>query len=100
MNADADPLWLTLHAGQPPPMPVGPVTNDWPRRSVRMLGSATPPLPDSRRFVLKVDAGGAAAPAGTPPPKHTSTAISAPARAAVRLWTYRRIRTLRRLICR
>src|SRR6266576_3812748 len=73
MNVATEPAWLTfiaLHC-----KPVGPITNDSPALLVRMLGSAAPLLPGSRRFGLKVDAGGAAAPAvPAPAPMEAATA--------------------------
>src|SRR3984893_3076815 len=64
MNFEAEPSCKTRNEGQPPPTPVGPVTNERPNLSVRMLGSAAPLLPVRSRFVLNVAAGGAVAPTG------------------------------------
>src|ERR1700737_1638158 len=64
MNFEVEPSWDTRKDGQPPPTPVGPVTKERPKRSVRILGSAAPLLPFSSRFLLKLAAGGAAAAAG------------------------------------
>src|SRR3982074_3880001 len=38
--------------------PAGPITNDWPNWSVRMLGSAALALPFRRRLGLNVAVGG------------------------------------------
>src|SRR5258706_3406200 len=62
MNLAVEPAWLTriaLHWS-----PVGPITKDSPSLLVRLLGSAAPPLPASRRFGLKVEPGGAPAGSG------------------------------------
>src|SRR5581483_2528020 len=53
---DEEPSWVTLKALQPAGTPTGPITYEFPYWSVRMLGSAAPLLPLSKRFALKVPA--------------------------------------------
>src|SRR5207245_563583 len=76
---------VTRQALQPAGTPVGPITNEWPKRSVRMLGSAVLLLPCSSRLGLKVAPLGLAASAGPPMAKG-----SAPSPAATRTPTSRR----------
>src|SRR5205809_4437253 len=54
MYVALDPSWVTRHALQPAGTPVGPMTNERPKRSVRMLGSAVLLLPWSSRLELKI----------------------------------------------
>src|SRR5438067_1182377 len=61
MKVDADPSCVTRNALQPAGTPVGPMTNDRPNRSVRMLGSPALLLPARKRFVLNVAGEGTAA---------------------------------------
>src|SRR5690348_16126441 len=56
MNLDEEPSCVTLKALQPAGTPIGPITYELPRESVRMLGSAAPPEPLSSRFALNVPA--------------------------------------------
>src|SRR5947209_20618500 len=76
---EVEPSWLTRKALQPAGTPVGPITKERPKRSVRMLGSATLELLLRSRFWLKVAAGGAAAEAGCDPVSESPTS-SAPAK--------------------
>src|SRR5438046_3434580 len=80
MNVATEPAWLifiALHC-----KPVGPITNDSPALLVRMLGSAAPLLPGSRRFGLKVGAGGAAADDGAAPRLREATTAAVAAMVA------------------
>src|SRR5437870_4846907 len=60
IKVDAEPSCVTRKALQPAGTPVGPITNDRPNRSVRMLGSPALLLPASSRFGLNVAADGSA----------------------------------------
>src|SRR5438067_5171179 len=55
MYVELDPSWVTRQALQPAGTPVGPITNERPKRSVRMLGSAVFVLPWRSRLALNVD---------------------------------------------
>src|SRR5205823_7756587 len=54
MYVALDPSWVTRQALQPAGTPVGPITNERPNRSVRILGSAVFVLPWRSRFGLNV----------------------------------------------
>src|SRR5213592_204903 len=54
MYVALDPSWVTRQALQPAGTPVGPITNERPKRSVRMLGSAVFVLPWRSRLGLNV----------------------------------------------
>src|SRR5205814_8811207 len=56
MYVALDPSWVTRQALQPAGTPVGPITNERPKRSVRILGSAVFVLPWRSRLGLNVDA--------------------------------------------
>src|SRR5947207_9625312 len=73
-NVEADPSCVTRNALQPAGTPVGPMTNDRPNRSVRMLGSAALLLPASSRFVLNVAAEGSAVRRRAPPIRDVAAA--------------------------
>src|SRR5438309_5113292 len=77
-KVDADPSWRTRNALQPAGTPVGPMTNDWPNWSVRMLGSAALALPLSRRFGLKVAVGGSEVETCAVPPVVVAASIGLP----------------------
>src|SRR5436190_23018761 len=55
MYVALDPSWVTRQALQPAGTPVGPITNERPNRSVRMLGSAVLVLPWRSRLGLNID---------------------------------------------
>src|SRR5205814_8054681 len=66
MYVALDPSWVTRQALQPAGTPVGPITNERPKRSVRMLGSAVLVLPWRSRLGLNAALPGLAAAAAGP----------------------------------
>ena len=74
MKVDAEPSCVTRKALQPAGTPVGPMTNDRPNRSVRMLGSPALLLPASSRFVLNVAGEGSAVARRAPPRRDVAAA--------------------------
>src|SRR5438132_13406480 len=80
MKVEADPSCVTRKALQPAGTPVGPMTNDRPNRSVRMLGSPALLLPASSRFVLNVAGEGSAVRRRAPPIREVAAATGPAAR--------------------
>ena len=88
---------MTRKALQPAGTPIGAITKERPKRSVRMLGSAALLLWASSRFGLKVEAGGAVerdelkpTPSITTPlPALATTSLTTPVRGDVKAATGR-----------
>src|SRR5438067_7884756 len=87
MYVALDPSWVTRQALQPAGTPVGPITNERPKRSVRILGSAVLVLPWRSRFGLKAALPGLAAAADGP----SSVSGSTPRAATATTPTIRRM---------
>src|SRR5438067_9253235 len=86
MYVALDPSWVTRQASQPAGTPVGPITNERPKRSDRMLGSAVFVLPWRSSLGLNVALPGLAAAAAGPSSVSGSTRRAATARTSTTRW--------------